>query len=137
MTKKYTPILRVILSTIVLYAVHKSVIAFADWNKIFDEFHYALEKLYIVFGLASLLIVFILIKVKQRNFDQVGMAFMVLITVKMSSFYFVFRPVISNRGDETRWERINFIILFMVFLILETLISAQILKSKPKNHPKS
>ena len=138
MSKKYSPFFLVILCTVLLFFVHKSVVAFSGWNDVFNEFHYALEKLYLVFGLASLLIIFILIKVKERNFDQVGMAFMALITVKMATFYFVFKSVITDRTDEAQWERTNFIILFMTFLIMETLISTQILKSKPSNNaPKS
>jgi hypothetical protein len=133
MAKKYSPIFLVILSVILLFAIHKSIVHFSGWNDIYSTFHYSLEQLYLAFGLASLLIIFILIKVKERNFDQIGMAFMVLITVKMATFYFVFKPVISNRTDDAQWERTNFIILFMAFLILETLISAKILKSsEPK-----
>jgi hypothetical protein len=133
MAKKYNPIFLVILSVILLFAIHKSIVHFSGWNDIYSSFHYSLERLYLAFGLASLLIIFILIKVKERNFDQIGMAFMVLITVKMATFYFVFKPVISNRTDDAQWERTNFIILFMAFLILETLISAKILKSsEPK-----
>lgn len=133
MAKKYSPIFLVILSVILLFAIHKSIVHFSGWNDIYNTFHYSLEQLYLAFGLASLLIIFILIKVKERNFDQIGMAFMVLITVKMATFYFVFKPVISNRTDDAQWERTNFIILFMAFLILETLISAKILKSsEPK-----
>ncbi|MFA5556451.1 MAG: DUF6168 family protein [Flavobacteriaceae bacterium] len=138
MAKKYSPFFLVILCTVLLFFVHKSIVTFSGWNEVFNEFHYALEKLYLVFGLASLLIIFILIKVKQRNFDQIGMTFMALITVKMATFYFVFKSVITDRTDEVQWERTNFIILFMTFLIMETLISAQILKSKPSNNtPKS
>lgn len=129
MAKKYSPVFLVILCVALLYAVHKSIIYLSDQSAIYSSFHYSLEKLYLAFGLASLLIVFILLKVKERNFDQIGMAFMVLITIKMATFYFVFKPVITARTDEAQWERTNFIILFMAFLILETLISVKILKS--------
>lgn len=133
MIKKYAPVFFTLIWVILLYAIHKTTILFLDWSAIYSNFHYSLETLYTAFGLASLLIIFILIRVKQRNFDQIGMAFMVLITVKMATLYFVFKPVISNREDEMQWERTNFIILFMAFLILETLTSAKILKStEPK-----
>lgn len=132
MIKKYYPLLLVLLSTILLYAIHKSAVVFSGWKELFSGFHYSLEMLYLAFGLASLLIVFLLIKVKERNFDQIGLAFMALITIKMFVFYFVFRPVISSKASETDWERVNFIVLFMTFLILETVVSAQILKSSER-----
>lgn len=131
-TQKYRPLFLTLISVVLMYVIHKSLIFLLEWNSVFEGFRFSLEKLYLCFGLASLLIIFVLLKVKERNFDQIGMAFMGLITVKMFVFYFVFKSVISSKASDIEWERINFIVLFMAFLILETVVSAQILKSSEK-----
>lgn len=130
--KKYKPLFLILICIVLMYAIHRSLTFLLEWNSVYAGFRFSLEKLYLCFGLASLLIIFVLLKVKQRNFDQIGMAFMALITIKMFVFYFVFKSVISSEISETEWERTNFIILFMAFLILETVVSAQILKSQEK-----
>lgn len=130
--KKYKPLFLILICIVLMYAIHRSLTFLLEWNSVYAGFRFSLEKLYLCFGLAFLLIIFVLLKVKQRNFDQIGMAFMALITIKMFVFYFVFKSVISSEISETEWERTNFIILFMAFLILETVVSAQILKSQEK-----
>lgn len=130
--KKYKPLFLILICVVLMYAIHRSLTFLLEWNSVYAGFRFSLEKLYLCFGLASLLIIFVLLKVKQRNFDQIGMAFMALITIKMFVFYFIFKSVISSEISETEWERTNFIILFMAFLILETVVSSQILKSQEK-----
>jgi hypothetical protein len=128
--KKYSPILLVIIGTIILFAIHKFAVGYLDLTAEFSNFNFSLEHLYLCFGIASLAIVSVLLVIKKRNFDQIGMSFMALITVKLIVFFTVFKPIISKDNTESGIERTNFIILFMVFLLWETFVSAQILKSK-------
>lgn len=120
----------VIIGTIILFAIHKFAVGYLDLTAEFSNFNFSLEHLYLCFGIASLAIVSVLLVIKKRNFDQIGMSFMALITVKLIVFFAVFKPIISKDNTESGIERTNFIILFMVFLLWETFVSAQILKSK-------
>ncbi len=120
----------VIIGTIILFAIHKFAVGYLDLTAEFSNFIFSLEHLYLCFGIASLAIISVLLVIKKRNFDQIGMSFMALITVKLIVFFTVFKPIISKDNTESGIERTNFIILFMVFLLWETFVSAQILKSK-------
>lgn len=122
----------VIVGIILLFAIHKFAISYLHLTAAFSHFHFSLEHLYLYFGIASLVIVSVLLIIKKRNFDQIGMSFMALITVKLIVFYLIFKPIIAKDHTEAGIERTNFIILFMVFLLWETFVSAQILKSKDK-----
>lgn len=129
-SKKYSSILAVLISSVVLYFVHKGFVGALGLSAIFSNFNTPLELLYFVFGLAASLITFVLIFVKDKDYNQVGMAFLGLITVKMIAVYLVFKPKIPTITGAVNYEKINFIILFILFLVIETIVAIKILKIK-------
>lgn len=128
--KKYKPILEVLIIAIPLYIVHKIFFIFSDLGKTGQMFEYSLEQLYGFFLMASVLIIFALVKIKEKNLDNVGYAFMLLTCIKMAVSYFVLKPILQNMNQSQQSEKINFFIIFMLFLAIETIIAIRLLNNK-------
>lgn len=128
--KKYTPILEVLKIVIPVFILHKSIVSFSDLVKTTQTFHYSLEILYGFFLMASLLILLVLVKIKEKNLDNVGYAFLLLTSLKMAVSYFVLRPILLDTHQSQHSEKINFFIIFMFFLATETIIAIRLLNDK-------
>ena len=110
--------------------IHKTVSHFIIPENFEDNFVYATPMLYALFAPLSLIIVFLLIKVKETAIDSVGYAFLALTTVKMVIAYAFLRPIIHTHLPKTPTEKINFFIVFIYFLAIETYITIRILNNK-------
>lgn len=118
-----------IVSLLIIYVIHHFLLIFLKINQ--DGFYYSLERLYCVFFIMSFIIVSVLLKIKERSYDQVGMSFMLLTTVKMGFYYWLLRPILNKMNEDIRIEKMNFFILFLVFLTIETIVTIRILSKKP------
>ncbi len=135
MKHKNTPILYVLPLVILLYLLHRLVF---DFFKIKTEtFHYSLEVLYLFFGSASFVVILILQKIKKKNFDVTGMAFLVTTSVKMVFCYVLLRPLLASVSAQMGIEKTNFFVLFVVFLAIETGVTMQMLNENHKNTEKN
>ena len=117
------PTIKLLLIAFFLSIIHH--IIFSRILKIKLEV-YTLLNLYYIFGLFSVLIITTLNIVKQKNIDIVGMLFLLLTTVKMICCFILGRAV----TNASTIEKYNFFGLFIVFLILETVITIRILNNK-------
>lgn len=100
-----------------------------DYAANFGLYKFPLVITYLVFLLFSISILITLLIVNHKNKDIVGMTFMLITTFKTAVCYFIFSNVISSDNENTI-ERINFFIVFSVFLTMETLITIQLLNKK-------
>ena len=100
-----------------------------DYSANFELYKFPLVITYLVFLLFSISILITLLIVNHKNKDIVGMTFMLITTFKTAVCYFIFSNVISSDNENTI-ERINFVIVFSVFLTMETLITIQLLNKK-------
>jgi|SRR6218665_929026 len=91
------------------------------------HFYHSLSTLYVFFATASFVIIIVLILVDLKNSDYVGYAFMLLTCVKMAVSYFILHPILQT-NDKT--QKINFFIVFMLFLTIETAVTIRILNNK-------
>jgi hypothetical protein len=126
--KKLFPFLTLAGVVIVLYLIHKMVFLFFDIHQ--DQFHYSLETLYLVFLCLSSIIFKVLLTVRERSFDNVGMSFLLATSIKMIFCYLILRPLLQIPKAINPTERINFFILFIVFLIIETLFTIRLVNEK-------
>ncbi|ELY1978930.1 hypothetical protein [Flavobacterium psychrophilum] len=112
----------------VVYLVHKFVFYVCKFDQ--RAFIYSLEQLYLFFGLFSITIELILISVKQKNIDIVGNVFLLLTLVKMM-VCFVFKSSVFKKGfEDNPVQKWNFLILFLLFLAIETTATIIILNKK-------
>lgn len=126
--KNYKSFLFLLISVIVTYGLHQLVFYLFKINQ--EVFYYSLEQLYAVFFMLSFVIISILIKIKERNFDQVGMSFLLLTSIKMVFYYLLLRPILNKRQFDITVEKNNFFVLFILFLTIETVVTITILSKK-------
>lgn len=125
--KKYQPVLEVLLVSILLYIGHKLFFAFSKYNQISPSFSYSIETLYIFFTVCSLILLFVLIKVKEKNIDNVGHTYLLITFIKMGLAYFFLYTILNSTHANLKIEKINFFIVFALFLTMETAISIRLL----------
>ncbi|WP_293874393.1 hypothetical protein [Flavobacterium sp.] len=128
--KKYTSLFIVFIAAIGGLIVHKAVTHFIIPAAYEDHFVYSTPVLYSFFMLFSLIIVFILMKVKEVMINSVGYAFFAFTTLKMAMAYLLLRPIIQTHLPKTPAEKMNFFVVFIYFLAIETILTIRILNNK-------
>lgn len=128
--KKYRPILEILLLSIVVYLLHKLVFFLNDNNPKFQNFHFPIEVVDGFFFICSVIILFILIKVKEKSIDNVGYTFLLVTFIKMGISYAVLFPILHSGNPNIKIEKLNFFVIFALFLTIETIVTARILNKK-------
>lgn len=128
--KKYQPILEVLLFSAVVYPMHKLFFFLNGNNPKFQNFHFPIEVVYGFFFVCSVVILLVLIKVKEKNIDNVGYTFLLVTFIKMAVSYAVLSPILDSGNPNARIEKLNFFIIFALFLTIETIVTARILNIK-------
>lgn len=126
--KKLVPFFTLLAVSFLLYSIHKMVFYGFTINQ--DQFHYSLETLYLFFFFLSAIIFKVLLTIKARSFDNVGMSFLIVTSIKMVFCYLILRPLLQTPQSNNPTERINFFILFIVFLTIETLFTIRLVNDK-------
>jgi hypothetical protein len=128
--KKYQPILEILFLSVVVYLVHKLIFFLNDNNPKFQHFHFPIEVVYGFFFVCSAVILFILIKVKDKNIDNVGYTFLLVTFIKMGISYTILSPILHSGNPNIQIEKLNFFFIFALFLAIETIVTARILNKK-------
>jgi len=126
--KNYKPLLLLFVASLVLLAVHFLVFELIGFGQ--KPFRYSFVELYGFFFACSFTIVFILINIKKKLKDSVGYAFMFLTSLKMVACYFVLRPILHSGSEFIKTDKMNFFIIFALFLAIETIVTIRILNNK-------
>lgn len=128
--KKYTSLFVIVIAAVIGLIIHKIVAHFIIPKQFEDSFVYATPLLYVFFAMLSIVIVFALIKVKEVAIDYIGYAFLAFTTVKMVIAYVLLRPIIHTHLPKTPTEKMNFFVVFIYFLAIETMLTIRILNNK-------
>ena len=128
--KKYKPILEIGFLSLLIYSLHKLFFYINQSNPKFSNFYFSTELVYSFFLVCSITIIFGLIQVKERNIDSVGFAFLWLTCIKMGVSYAFFFPILLSESTNSSAEKTNFLIVFLFFLAIETLMTVRILNNK-------
>jgi hypothetical protein len=126
--KKLFPFLSLLGISILLFAIHKLVFNGFGINE--ENFHYSLETLYLFFFVLSAIIFKVLLTMKERSFDNVGMSFLLATSIKMIICYLILRPLLQIPKGSDPTEKINFFILFILFLTIETLFTIRLVNER-------
>ncbi len=129
--EKLKPLGILLVAIFIGYSIHKTLFYFLNFELDLIIFNYSLEELYFVFLTLSVIITSISIYIKQKNIDLVGNVFMLITSIKMISCFLLIRPYAANENFKHSIEKWNYLILFLLFLVLETIITIQILNKKP------
>jgi len=128
--KKYRAILETTIIAIIVYLLHKLFFFLNNNNHDFQNFYYPIEIIYGFFLSCSVVILFILIKVKAKDIDNVGHTFLLVTCIKMVIAYVVLLPILNSVSQNAGIEKMNFFIVFAMFLSIETIITIRILNNK-------
>ena len=128
--KKHKPLIEVTLLSILVYLVHKLVFFLNENHPNLQGFHFPIEVVYGFFFVCSLLIILILIKVNEKNIDNVGFTFLLVTFIKMALSYVILSPILNSGNLNVRTEKIDFFIIFALFLTIETIVTVRILNIK-------
>ena len=128
--KKYNSLFAVFIAAIIGLIIHKTISHFIIPKEFEDSFIYSTPLLYVLFAIFSIIILFSLMKVKEIAIDYVGYAFLAFTTLKMAIAYAFLRPIILTHLPKTPTEKMNFFIVFIYFLAIETYLTIRILNNK-------
>ena len=114
---------------VVLFLSNKLILQTESFNQNFKLFSYSLETIYTVLCVFSVIILVTLLIVNSRNKDVVGLTYLLITSIKAGIIFFIFSDIIGSSNKNTV-ERINFFIVFILFLAIETLITIRLLNKK-------
>lgn len=126
----YKPLFSLTLISLLALALHKLLFIYVLAPDLESEFRYSLPVLYGFFFLLSAAILFILIQVSRASMTNVGLTFILLTTFKMGIAYVFLKPVLKNNHPHAGLEKTNFLIIFLLFLTIETLITIRLINNK-------
>lgn len=126
--KNQKPLLSLALLAGIAYLLHKFI--FYVFKIDVTSFQYSLEVLYLLFFGMSTLIFIVLLKVKEKSFDNVGMSFLLGTSIKMVFCYLILKPILHITIYDNKIEKVNFFGMFILFLLMETVLTIRILKEK-------
>ncbi|MBG6063399.1 hypothetical protein IWX83_003209 [Flavobacterium sp. CG_9.1] len=126
--KKYRPLLSLVVLAGLAYLIHRVIFYALEIND--TPFYYSIETLYLLFLVLSIMVFVVLLKVKERSFDNVGMSFLLSTSVKMIVCYVILKPILQVTNEENTLEKINFFMMFIIFLAIETILTIRILNEK-------
>ncbi len=131
--KEYQPIFEILPTSLVAFLVHKLAFFFLDYSTIENSFQYTLFQVYSFFLICSIFIVLILIQVKKRDINNVGNGFLLLTLLKIGIAFIFANPIVSSTSKFKEMERMDFFIVFAIFLTIETVVTIRILNNKQQN----
>ena len=127
--KKLWNVFKFLLVLVPIFIVHMVVFQDPKLKNATQGFYYSIPFLYLLYSIFSKVILFVIVKVSEKNFDNTGMTFLVCTTIKMAISYFIARPIL-NAPTENTIEQANFFFIFILFLAIVTLITIRLLNKK-------
>lgn len=135
--KNYASIFYFLLFSVTLYIVHKLLFYVLGTTVDSSQFYYNLEFLYAFFAGMGLLIILSLKMVLKSSPDFVGMAFLVATNINLLFSYIMVRPILAKTVGDVKIEKINFFMIFILFLAMEIVMTAKMLVNSRKNSENS
>jgi uncharacterized membrane protein (GlpM family) len=126
--KNYKPVFHLFLFTAAVCILHKAAFYFLEIKT--ENFHYGIELLYLIFFGTAVLLYLILLVVKKKNFQIVGMVFLFGTFTQMLLAYLILQPILKSNSEIAAVEKVSFFITFILFLLFETLLTVRLLNEK-------
>ena len=126
---KFQPVLEVLIASFLIFVCHKTFFYFNENNPKFQNFYFSLETIYGFFSFSSLIIVSILLFIKHKSKDNIGNVFMLITCLKTGISFSLLNPILNSGNQNIGIEKINFFVIFLIFLALETFVTARILNN--------
>lgn len=128
--EKFKPFLTLLFCALVAFATHFLIFNLPTFEVLQKEMHYSLSELYLIYLLIAAVMVLLVTKVSELNQNYIGIGFLAGTGVKMLFVYLIGRPIFEKKTEGLHAETLNYLIVFFVFLVIEVIITAQILNKK-------
>lgn len=130
MDKKYISIfVKTTVIAVVSLIINFLIYQVPDLKSSMGDFVYPLPVTYLFFLVFSLIILVVLVRISIKNKEQLGYAFLFLTSVKMAASYFFARPILAHSAENPT-EKVNFFVIFILFLAIEAYYTARLLNNK-------
>lgn len=110
------------------FVFHQLVFLIPSLDAAQESFYFSITFLYVLFFIFSKTILFIVKKVSEKSFDNTGMVFMMATSLKIGIVYFMIKPILNLENNQI--EKVNIFIIFICFLLIESVITVRILNKK-------
>lgn len=130
--KKYKAIFTLLIIAPLLAVLNILILKYLVSTEVYESFHYPLPLLYLIFTVLSGLILWIQIKIKKNNSEQIGYVFLLTTSVKMGLCYALLYPILNQDRESLYFEKINFFIIFVLFLAIEVVLTSRLLNDNDK-----
>ena len=127
---KLKPIGTILNFGIIGFAIHKMLFFVFVPAIYIENFVYSILTIYFFFFFFSSILILVLDKIKGKNINYVGYSFLLLTTIKIGIAYAFLLPILSIQLPQTAIEKLNFFIIFIYFLAIETYLTIRILNNK-------
>lgn len=126
---QFRPILEIVALSAIAFVIHWLLFHFVMVG-VENGFQYSLITLYSFFAVCAFLITMTSILIKHVTIDMVGQGFLLTTFIKMFICFGVFYPKLNQETSNNGTELANFIVVFLLFLAMETYITIRILNNK-------
>ena len=127
--EKFQPLLEVFIASLLIFLTHKAFFYFNENSPKYLNFHFSLEVIYSFFLVCSFIIILLLILVKEKSIDNVGNAFLLTTCLKIGISFVLLNPILNSGNPNVGFEKMNFFVIFALFLIIETVVTIRILNN--------
>ncbi len=124
----------VLLITVILAGFDFFLLKSLTPNGNTDALYYTVPTLFTFFGLGSLLVLFVQNRVCKKSPEQLGYVFLLVSSLKMVVAYIMLHPVLQQVNSVANLEKINFFGVFVVFLAIDVVLTARLLKNVGKKN---
>lgn len=128
MNLNFRPLLEAIVMAGIAFGIHFMLLHLVWPSTRMNDWQHGIGLIYGFFFVCSLAIVAVLIRVKRKNIDSVGNTFMLLTCLKAVLAYVLVYPILQSNQPDVGFEKINFFVVFAVFLAIETTVSIRLVQ---------
>lgn len=130
MNSQLKALFQILVFGIIGLTIHKLCFHFLAEPSVEGHFVYSIPALYGIFFAFSVLIILALQKIRKINIDYVGYTFLLLTSAKIGIAFVLGNPILSAHLPQTPIEKVNFFVIFIYFLAIETYLTIRILNNK-------
>jgi hypothetical protein len=127
--QQFQPLLEVLIAAIMCFGIHSLFFYYNQNNPNYQHFNFSLTAIYGFFLACSLVIILLLLLVKQRSIDNVGFTFLFATCLKIGISFALLMPILNSKISNIGYEKVNFFIVFAIFLTIETIVTIRILNN--------
>jgi hypothetical protein len=128
--EKFKPFLTLLFFALGAFTLHFLIFKMHTFEILQREMHHSLLELYLIFLAIATIMVLLVTKVSELNQNYIGLAFLAGTGIKMLFVYLIGRPIFAKKTVGLHPETLNYLIIFFVFLVIEVIITAQLLNKK-------